>query len=661
MSPAVSHSLKPIAISLLLALPAMSQAAESPKELDTVVVTASSNSVQLKDAPASISVITREDLEKMPVYDLNTVLSRLPGVSGGLSLEGEQSKISLRGMPSSYTLILVDGKRVGNSADTQYRANLARQDLNWIAPDMIERIEVVRGPMSSLYGSDAMGGVINIITRKTTRQWSGSIDSNATVHEKSGRGAAGQMDMTLSGPLADNLGLRVGASVSRQNADTLANAREGGAGGEMNQNYTAQLAWQPAPGHTVTGDANYGVQESIESATQSGWGAGKLIRTSASVMHEGKWSFGKTKTALYHNHYDSRETGVTATSSDTTLDSSATLPVTWLVDQMMTVGGQWKHEQLTNTSNIGLLPIDYNGQSAGSAKLSGSTWAIFAEDQLYLSDTLTLTLGTRLDHHQKFGSHSSPRAYLVYHPASEWTVRGGISRGFRAPTLKEDSPGAATFSRGGGCGSLTPLGYTRGGCYMAGNANLKPETSINSEIGFAYEKDGWDIGMTYFHTDFSNKIDYAALGRYQGLWWTRMENIQKARISGIEGNATLPVTKTLSWVSSATWLHESRNLSNNTALLTTPRLRVSSALSWKPSETLTTELAGQYVGKQLGTAKSILKAYTLYDLSLSFKANARTTLRAGVQNLLDTRPKADGASDYYVPGRRFFTGIGYRF
>jgi outer membrane receptor for ferrienterochelin and colicins len=79
-------------------------------------------------------------------------------VTGGLSAVGEQSKIKLRGMPSNYTLVLVDGKRMGSSAATNYRPDLGRQDLNWISPDQIERIEVVRGPMSSLYGSDAMGG-----------------------------------------------------------------------------------------------------------------------------------------------------------------------------------------------------------------------------------------------------------------------------------------------------------------------------------------------------------------------------------------------------------------------------------------------------------------------------------------------------------------------
>ncbi|MEG0885117.1 MAG: TonB-dependent receptor, partial [Janthinobacterium sp.] len=81
-----------------------------------------------------------------------------------------------------------------------------------------------------------------------------------------------------------------------------------------------------------------------------------------------------------------------------------------------------------------------------------------------------------------------------------WTIKGGVSQGFRAPSLKENSPAAATQSGGRGCGSLKPLGYITGGCYMAGNADLKPETSTAGEIGVAWEQNGWQ--MTTFLSSF---------------------------------------------------------------------------------------------------------------------------------------------------------------
>ena len=136
-----------LSMSVLTALSVSAHANDKSEEtvkLDTIVVTASSQAVNIKEAPASISVITRADIEKQPVSSLGQLLSKVPGVTGGTSPSKDGSKIKIRGLPDNYTLILVDGKRIGSSRDTSYRPDLGRQDLNWITPDMIERIEVVR-------------------------------------------------------------------------------------------------------------------------------------------------------------------------------------------------------------------------------------------------------------------------------------------------------------------------------------------------------------------------------------------------------------------------------------------------------------------------------------------------------------------------------------
>lgn len=119
----------------------------------------------LKMLPPVLASLPGEDLQRKPVQNLKDVLKEVPGVQ--LTNEGDNRKgVSIRGLDSSYTLILVDGKRV-NSRNAVFRHN--DFDLNWIPVDSIERIEVVRGPMSSLYGSDALGGVVNIITKKSVR------------------------------------------------------------------------------------------------------------------------------------------------------------------------------------------------------------------------------------------------------------------------------------------------------------------------------------------------------------------------------------------------------------------------------------------------------------------------------------------------------------
>ncbi len=149
------------------------------EELEKIVVTASGTAQMLKEAPASISVLDKEDLSERFYRDLTDAMTDIPGVivTGG----GDREDISLRGMGSQYTLILVDGQRQ-SSRETRPNSDGPGVEGAWIPPlSAIERIEVIRGPMSSLYGSDAIGGVINIITSKTPDAWRGEVRLDATI------------------------------------------------------------------------------------------------------------------------------------------------------------------------------------------------------------------------------------------------------------------------------------------------------------------------------------------------------------------------------------------------------------------------------------------------------------------------------------------------
>lgn len=145
----------------------------------------------------------------------------MPGVQ--LTNEGDNRKgVSIRGLDSSYTLILVDGKRV-NSRNAVFRHN--DFDLNWIPVDSIERIEVVRGPMSSLYGSDALGGVVNIITKKIGQKWSGTVTVDTTIQEHRDRGDTYNGQFFTSGPLIDGvLGMKAYGSLAKREKDDPQNS-----------------------------------------------------------------------------------------------------------------------------------------------------------------------------------------------------------------------------------------------------------------------------------------------------------------------------------------------------------------------------------------------------------------------------------------------------
>ena len=150
-------------------------AAQETPQLNDIVVTASGFEQQISSAPASISVISREELERGYYQNVTDALRDVPGVvvtGGGRGDNG--TDISIRGMPSQYTLILVDG-RPQSSRESRPNGD-AGFEQDWLPPlQAIERIEVVRGPMSTLYGSDAIGGVINVITRKVADTWHGNL------------------------------------------------------------------------------------------------------------------------------------------------------------------------------------------------------------------------------------------------------------------------------------------------------------------------------------------------------------------------------------------------------------------------------------------------------------------------------------------------------
>ena len=201
--PSGSRSCLRVALLSLTALssPALVLAQETPPStlvLDEIVITAAGFEQNVEDAPASITVITAEELGKGNIRSLSDALREVQGVvTTGIANEED---ISIRGLPGQYTLILIDGKRQGTRESRTNGSSGFEQ--SFIPPvSAIDRIEVVRGPMSSLYGSDAMGGVINIITKPVSDTWSGSITGEVTVPQDSKFSSSRQTSVYLGSNL----------------------------------------------------------------------------------------------------------------------------------------------------------------------------------------------------------------------------------------------------------------------------------------------------------------------------------------------------------------------------------------------------------------------------------------------------------------------------
>jgi outer membrane receptor for ferrienterochelin and colicins len=228
-------------------------------------------------------------------------------------------------------------------------------------------------------------------------------------------------------------------------------------------------------------------------------------------------------------------------------------------------------------------------------------------------------------------------------------VKGGVSRSFRAPNLKERSGSSGTSSMGNGCTSLKPLGYVSGGCVMLGNPDLEPETSTNYEISFGYEDAGYAVDMTYFLSDIKNLMQNSFYAKGStGTWYTMQRNVEEARTSGIEVTFKFPFNEYLRMTGNATYMIESENKVTGEALLETPELTVNGALHWDLTDKFSTFAKVQYLGKQsfeLGDdSPTFAKAYTTADIGANYIFNDYLTIRAGIQNIAGV--KIDTGSDY---------------
>ena len=341
----------PLALALLAALPLTAQAAAEAdaQTLDKVVVTASGFEQKITVAPASISVITAEELTTRPYITLLDAVRQLEGVDIGETRDKTgQGTVSIRGMGADYTLLLINGRRQNNHGDI-YPNSFGGNQFNHIPPlDAIERIEVIRGPMSTLYGADAMGGVINVITKRELDSWSGSASIGRTIETDDAYGDDTTADAFITGPLLPGkLNLSARGSWYRRDASNPtyadvtdpageAHSRSLGFGGggktvdNTNKSAGIALAWNVADNQTLTLDVdtsrqeydnaiktndagvaeypvgtvdNYGAMLRIGNSGRIEPRAGyaptqKFTRDNWSLTHEGNWSFGNSLVSL---------------------------------------------------------------------------------------------------------------------------------------------------------------------------------------------------------------------------------------------------------------------------------------------------------------------------------------------------------------------------
>lgn len=529
-----------------------------PKKLDPVVVTATKIETPAEQLGASVTVVPGEDFQ---IYHYGTAadaLRSIPGVeirrSGSL---GKTTSISIRGANANQVQVLVDGVRVKSPT-------LGQADLSDISPDSIERIEVIRGPQSTLYGADAMGGVVHIITKKGKGPLSANVEAGAgnydTYSTRAGfSGSYSLFDYSLSASHVESNG-----QFKNDDSDVNAFSTRLGLTLPGNSSLSFMYRWNrnetglpvkfvsnnfgPLPIHPIIDSNN---RQISETSVMSLAGHTRPVTWWESDLRVGRYQNTTTFVDL-PDMADECPLGAL-------FGFSCESPGRFIVERREAEWINHFHIGKWSTSSFGIEYRWEEGRSLGAFPFAAHshTWAGFFQQQLRFFDRLFLSGGVRVEDNSVFGQNTTERGSLAY-LIREWgtRIRGGAGSGFRAPTFNDLF--FPDFS----------------------DRTLQPEESFSWDVGVDQKlwKDRIRLGLTYFHNDFTNLISFEPIATPP---FVRGVNIGKARTRGWEVTSEIDLLDTLMASVNYTYT-DSENLKLSRPLPREPIHRWNIGLTWRP-------------------------------------------------------------------------------
>jgi vitamin B12 transporter len=583
-------------------------AAQEPKSVEPVVVTATTVATPAQQLGVALSVIPGEDFKTYQYPALDDALRSIPGVT--VTQQGSYGKVStlnIRGANANQVLILVDGVRVSSPT-------LGQTDLSDISPEQIERIEVIRGPQATLYGADAIGGVVNIITRKGAGPpFTGSVETSAGNYDTlqnrlSLSGAYKIFDYALSGFHFESNG-----QFKNDNTNTnAANLRLG-----VSLPFDSALSVVYRYNKTDTGVPIKGVFPPPQPIVPIINPNAKQQTETTVLSVEGKtrpvaWWESRARFGRYTNSQGFQDPPDPGVDFDVLVKSQVDverLESEWLNSFFL---GKW------STTTLGGGFRNEEGENKGVFTASRQVpWGML-EEQLQFFDRLFITGGFRIEHDSAFGQATTAHGSVLFVIKETGTrLHGSAGTGFRAPTFND-------------------LFFPQ-----FGNPALQPERSQSWDIGV--DQNLWQnrvrLRATYFHTNFTN--DIVCCTPLPTAPFGGPVNAGRARARGIEAGGEVDILPNL--VASFAYTYtDTDDFSTGRPLPHVPRNSGSAGLTWEPLSDLSAFVQVYALGSQFESFGDLYNSgHTRVDLGGTWRIMSRTgwleklELTARVQNLLN--------------------------
>lgn len=648
-----------------------SASAKTTENLETLVISATRLERNLSDAPVRTEVISSYEIEKTHARSLKEALENLPGLQLR-EIHGKSGyEASLQGMSSDQLLILIDGMPLAASTGSSV-------DLSQYAVLDIQHIEIIKGAASAQYGSSAMGGVINIITRSAAGGLKGSLLYDAgsygkqNINQKTTHPAQHHINAVLEGG-SDQLTARFSADIRNTEGFSATPEKWARQGDKSQRNqYTLQLNYQPQAGSYL------GVQTQVFNEEDKQWlpeehqllpnkeediqrtrfnlNAGHLFANSSSLSFKGlteTYTSDSFKQNLGFVPYDQRKMRLETHLAGVQLD----LPPNFLglADHQLMLGADFRHEELYQSKD-GVAEIGKAG------KAQRTNYELFLQDDYFFSAKGEVIFGIRVQQDSDFGLHTSPKMAVKYRlyeaPNQQVLLRSSLGTGYRVPNLKERY---YTFDH-------SSIGYQ-----VIGSPNLKPETSISYQAGllFEFSKASYlDFNAFYNAIDDLIQIDQTRAKVENGLAVYGYENIQSAETYGLESVLHSQLTPSLKLNLAHTYT-KATNKTTGEPLTNKPEHLIRIGLDWQATNQWDIGVRARYQSKELASsAQSYVDnslqnaelawspAWATLDLKTNYQLLPNLRTFAGVDNLTNKQRNFSSGTDFSpLTGRFIYLGF----